>query len=92
MPNTKSGANEDRPEEQGGNGWRSELQDQISGLAEQVQEHSADLAGMAQSGVRSWPMVSVLGAQAIGMGIGLVAGASCATSSSSKSGGNKRRR
>ncbi len=55
-------------------GWQAQMQEQISRLADQVQRQSAELADMAQSGIRDWPLGSVLGAFALGVGIGFLLG------------------
>lgn len=56
--------------------WQSMMQDRVNRLASQVQSQSADLAEMANSGIREWPMSSVMGALAIGVAVGFVLGRS----------------
>ena len=62
--------------EQDNENWQSMIQERVNKLASQVQSQSAQLAEMTGSGIREWPMSSVVGALAIGVAVGFVLGRS----------------
>jgi hypothetical protein len=79
-------------QEQNGGSWQQDLQEQIRGLGEQIREHSSDLADMAGGGIRSWPVISVAGALAVGIGIGLLLGGAIGSSDENGRRSGQRRR
>ena len=71
-----SGGGSQTGTEMGGDDWQTMMQDRVNKLASQVQSQGSDIADMAESGIREWPMSSVLGALAIGVAVGFVLGRS----------------
>ena len=54
--------------------WQKTIQDKVSDLASQVQGHGSQLADMTGSGVREYPLSSLVGALLIGAALGYVIG------------------
>ena len=61
-------------QDQEGEGWQAQMQDRVNRLAGQVQSQSSQLADMTGSGIREWPLSSVVGALLVGVALGFVIG------------------